>query len=152
MPKLTDASSTEDYGIDPFMARTMVEALSKGINPLTGRALSSSDICSFIEVQEALLVVLEHCSIESTEQYLVRIKAEKNVAKEEKRKRNAKKYPRGGEAWSPDEEHKLLFMHRNGSNIYQIANTLKRTPGSISDRLRKLRITPMYHNKGRGAK
>ena len=60
--------------MDPFLARTMIESLSKGINPLTGCALPTRDICANEDVQEALLEVLEHCSIESAEQYLVRIK------------------------------------------------------------------------------
>ena len=63
--------------MDPFLARTMVENLSKGINPITGRALPQNDICANEEVQDALLEVLEHCAIESTEQYLVRTKQEK---------------------------------------------------------------------------
>lgn len=130
--------------MDPFLARTMVENLSKGINPLTGCALPLRDICSFEEVQDALIEVLEHCSIESNEQYLVRIKEEKEAAQEDRKRRNAKRYPRGGEPWSSDEENKLLYLHRNGCNIYQIANTLKRTPGAISDRLRKLQSKPIY--------
>ena len=43
--------------MDPFLARTMVESLSKGINPLTGRTLPQSDICANEEVQDALLEV-----------------------------------------------------------------------------------------------
>lgn len=129
--------------MDPFLARTMVENLSKGINPLTGCALSLQDICSTEEVQDALTEVLEHCSIESNEQYLLRIKEEKERVRKEKRQNNAKRYPRGGEPWSSEEDGKLLYLHRNGCNIYQIANTLKRTPGAISDRLKKLRCTPV---------
>ena len=41
-----------------LMARTMVENLSIGINPLTGRALSPSDCCANEVVQEALKAVL----------------------------------------------------------------------------------------------
>lgn len=138
--------------MDPLLARTMVENLSKGINPLTGCALPFQDVCSCEEVQDALIEVLEHCTIESTEQYLVRIREEKETVREEKRLDNAKRYPRGGEPWSSEEERKLLYLHRNGCNIYQIANTLKRTPGSISDRLRKIRSTPIYRSKPRGVK
>lgn len=152
MTRLPDTSKKDNYQVDPFLARTMVEALSKGINPLTGCALSSNDICTLEEVQDALLAVLEYCSIESNEQYLVRIKEKKRTNREETHKHNAEKYPRGGTAWSSEEENKLLYMHRHGCNIYQIANTLKRTPGAISDRLRKLRSKPMYRNKARGAK
>ena len=45
---------------DDLMARTMVENLSIGINPLTGRALPPSDCCANEVVQEALKTVLEH--------------------------------------------------------------------------------------------
>ena len=50
---------------DDLMARTVVENLSIGINPLTGRALPPSDCCANEVVQEALKTVLEHCSLES---------------------------------------------------------------------------------------
>ena len=133
--------------MDPFLARTMVESLSKGINPLTGRVLPQNDSCSNEEIQDALLEVLEHCSIESTEQYLARIKEEKELARKKKREYNAKCYPRGGAAWTSDEEQRLLYLHRQGVNIYQIANILKRTPGSISDRLKKLQSRPIYRSK-----
>ena len=63
--------------MDPFLARTMVENLSKGIHPLTGLPLSKNDSCTNETVQDALLEVLEHCTIESTEQYLLRLKEEK---------------------------------------------------------------------------
>ena len=133
--------------MDPFLARTMVESLSKGINPLTGRTLPKSDICANEEAQDALLEVLEHCTIESTEQYLVRIKEEKQEMAAARRERNIKQYPRGGEPWSKEEETQMLSLHRSGCNIYQIANILKRTPGAISDRMRKLQAKPIYWAK-----
>ena len=129
--------------MDPFLARTMVENLSKGINPLNGCALSLQDVCSTEEVQDALIEVLEHCSIESNEQYLLRIREEKKCVRKEKRQYDAKRYPRGGEPWTTEEDRKLLYLHRNGCNIYQIANTLKRTPRAISDRLKKLSCIPV---------
>ena len=51
--------------MDDLMARTMVENLSIGINPITGEALSHWDCCSDELVQEALRTVLEHCTLES---------------------------------------------------------------------------------------
>ena len=132
--------------MDPFMARTMVESLSKGINPITGCALPLQDICSDEEVQDALLEVLEHCSIESVEQFLVRNKEEKEAVRKAKRRENAKRYPRGGEPWSAEEESKLLYLHRKGCNTYRIANILKRTPMAISTHLRELGSTPICRN------
>lgn len=43
--------------MDDLMARTMVENLSIGINPITGEALSHWDCCSDELVQEALRTV-----------------------------------------------------------------------------------------------
>ncbi len=52
--------------MDDMLARTIIETLAKGINPLTGWILSENDSCAQEEIQEALKIVLEHCSIEST--------------------------------------------------------------------------------------
>ena len=134
--------------MDPFLARTMVECLSKGINPRTGRALSSGDACNSELVQEAILEVLEHCTIESNEQFLARQKEEKEENRQIRKEETARRYPRAGEAWSKKEEEKLLILHRKGYNIYRIANTLKRTPGAISDRLKKMQERPIYRTKG----
>ena len=130
--------------MNPFLARTMVESLSKGIDPLSGRALPLKDSCSNEEIQEALLEVLAHCSIESNEQYLVRLKEEKAATRRAKRNEYVKRYPRGGEPWQDEEEKQLLRMHRKGFNIYKIANILERTPGAIADRLKKLQEDPIY--------
>ena len=130
--------------MDPFLARTMVENLSKGINPITGRALPENDICANEDVKDALLEVLEHCVIESAEQYLVRIKEEKQEKAEAKRVYNMSRYPRGGEMWTNEEEMHMLSLHRSGYNIYQIANILKRTPVAISNRIKKLQSKPIY--------
>ena len=71
---------------DDLMARTMVENLSIGINPLTGRALPPSDCCSNEFVQEALKAVLAHCSLESYASHLDRLRKEKEEAKKERKK------------------------------------------------------------------
>ena len=51
--------------MDDLMARTIVENLSLGVNPISGQALDDNDVCANETVQEALRVVLEHCSLES---------------------------------------------------------------------------------------
>ena len=129
--------------MDPFLARSMVETLSKGINPVTGLALGCHDSCFDEDIQEALTEVLEHCTIESTEQYACRIREEKKKLHAERVERNAQSYPRGGELWTEEEERRLLQMHRRGNNIYMIANTLKRTPGAICSKLKSLQCQPI---------
>ena len=133
--------------MDPFQARTMVETLSKGINPLTGRALPVYDSCANEEIQDALLEVLEHCSIESNEQYLIRLKNEADEKRALRKEEALKRYPRTGEKWANSEIEKLRSMHRNGYNIYKIANILKRTPNAISNRLKELQEQPIYRTK-----
>lgn len=97
---------------DDLMARTMVENLSIGINHLTGRALSPSDCCANEVVQEA--------------------------AQKEKKERRKAQYPNTGKAWSREESEKLYDLYfRRKNNIWQIANILKRTPGSVSTHLKK---------------
>jgi len=96
--------------MDPFYARTLVETLSKGIDPISGRALPDDHCCVNEELQEALTLVLENCSIESNEQYLARMKEEKKA----KRKENAIRYPRAGEPWTREEEARLMHLHNSG--------------------------------------
>lgn len=132
--------------MDPFLARTMVESLSKGINPVTGMPLSERDSCANEDVQDALIEVLAHCAIESTEQYLLRMKEEKQERSELRRARNKEQYPRGGEPWTKDEETHMVSLYRSGYNIHQIANILKRTPVAISDRIKKFQNRPIYRS------
>lgn len=123
---------------DDLMSRTMVENLSIGINPLTGRALPPSDCCANEVVQEALKAVLAHCSLESYASILERQRKENEAAQKEKKERRKAHYPNTGKAWSKEESEKLYDLYfRKRNNIWQIANILKRTPGSISSRLKK---------------
>lgn len=128
--------------MDPFLARTMVESLSRGINPATGQMLGHNDSCSVEEIQTALQTVLEHCTIASAEQCALFEEDDPQTARKKRAIQNAQRYPRGGEAWSPNEEKELLTMLRRGKNIHQIANALKRTPRAISERMKNLQCTP----------
>lgn len=123
---------------DDLMARTMVENLSIGINPLTGGALPPSDCCANEVVQEALKAVLEHCSLESYASILERQRKEKEAAQKEKKERRKTQYPNTGKAWSREESEKFYDLYfRRKNNIWQIANILKRTPGRVSTHLKK---------------
>lgn len=123
---------------DDLMARTMVENLSIGINPLTGRALPPSDCCSNEFVQEALKTVLAHCSLESYASLLKRQRKEKEEAKEERKELRLSRYPNSGKPWTKAEDAQLYDLFYNkGKNIWHIANILKRTPQGISARLKK---------------
>ena len=123
---------------DDLMARTMVENLSIGINPLTGKALSPTDCCANEVVQEALKAVLDHCSLESYASILERQRREKEAAQKEKKERRKAQYPNTGKVWSREKSEKLYDLYfRRKNNIWQIANILKRSPGSVSTHLKK---------------
>ena len=125
---------------DDLMARTMVENLSIGIDPLTGRALPPTDICSNEVVQEALQAVLRHCTLESYASILERQRKEKEAAAKTRRDRQAALYPRTGQSWSKKEDEQLYalyYYHKN--SVGQIAHILKRSPSSVITRLKKYR-------------
>lgn len=124
--------------MDDLMARTMVENLSIGINPLTGRILSPSDCCANEVVQEALKTVLEHCSLESYASMLARQREEKEAAKLERKEYRESMYPNAGKAWAREENDILCDLYfRRKKSIRQVAKILKRSSGAISSRLKK---------------
>jgi len=133
--------------MDPFLARTMVESLSKGINPVTGRPVPYGDSCYDEEIQDALLEVLMHCTIESNEQYLIRVREEKKEKAKQKREETLERFPRSGETWEAEEDKELLQLYRKVYNIYQISHILKRTPKAISSRLAKMYSIPVHRSK-----
>ena len=123
---------------DDLMARTMVENLSVGIHPLTGRALPASDCCANELVQEALKTVLEHCSLESYGSILEKTYQEKKAAKKAAREQRTALYPNMGRPWSEEEDTYLIDLYRHkGKSIRQIAAILQRSPQSVSARLKR---------------
>ena len=115
--------------MDPFLARTMVESLSKGFNPVTGLPLSSQDACANEDVQDALLEVLAHCQIESTEQYLIRLKEEK----EEKFQNICIEY---GKKYSYENEEYLIVPPKDNVTVVAACN------GALPDRMFTVRVAP----------
>ena len=136
--------------MDPFLARTMIESLSKGIDPLTGRVLPEQDSCAKEDVQEALETVLEHCFIESTEQYLIRIREEKAIAKKERQEEMQLRYPRTKEPWTSREEEQLLSLYERKYNIYKMGDILKRSPGAVAAHLKHMERKTIYRTKRTG--
>lgn len=125
--------------MDDLMARTMVENLSIGIDPITGHALPRHDSCANEVVQEALRMVLDNCTLESYGTILEKQRAEREEKKKERKAQRAERYPNGGKPWTKAEDKLLREMYIDArKNIYQIANLLERTPSAVSTRLKKL--------------
>lgn len=122
------------------MARTMVENLSIGIDPLTGRSLSKNDCCSNPVVQEAIKTILENCSIESYASIIQRHREEKDAAKEARAEERRIRYPNQGTEWTEKEELQLRRLFNQGYTVPHIANILKRSPRAIGDHLEKMKL------------
>ena len=124
--------------MDDLMARTMVENLSVGIDPITGRALPHTDSCANEVVQEAIRTVLEFCSIESYATFLERQRREKREAAEKRKDELKRRYSNQGKPWTKDDDGELLMLYRKRYAVPHMANILKRSPSAIASRLKKL--------------
>ncbi|MEG2137088.1 MAG: hypothetical protein RRY64_00375 [Oscillospiraceae bacterium] len=127
--------------MDQLLARTMVETLSKGLNPLIGTVLPDTDICASEEIQEALITVLSACTIESNEALLKRLREEKKEAAAEKKEQRKNQYRSHGNPWTNSEEQRALQLNRN-YNIWYTAKVLGRSPNSIRSKLARLGVIP----------
>ncbi len=126
--------------MDDLISRTMVENLSVGINPLTGERVSPGDSCYSEEVQEALRIVLEHCSLESFGTQREREFREKKEQKEERAEFRAEHYPNQGKPWTHAEEEQMIELYRQGYSTAEIADILKRSPSAIVSHIKKNNI------------
>ena len=124
--------------MDDLMARTMVENLSMGIDPITGKLLRQDDSCANEIVQEAIRTVLDHCTIDSYATILERQRKEKEERKEQRKQERKLRYPNQRKPWTQREEGTLSVLCREGYPVPHIANILKRSPSSIADKMRKL--------------
>ena len=131
----------------PDEARKMVENLSRGLDPYIGRELPIQDVCADPDIQEAIGIVLQYCTIESNDQRRERQKAEKVVEHELRNQERRLKYPNGGKPWTNSEIDDLLFFHDKQYNIYRIANIMKRTPAAIEKKLKNLGKAPIYRSR-----
>ena len=129
--------------MDVFQARTIVETLCKGIDPLTGLDIKLGDLCANKTIREALKIVLDNCAIESTDDFYKQLIEESRKRKELEKKRKeairnwrkeAALYDNRGKPWTRAEEEKLLLLSKSYS-VKQIAVMMGRSPGGIESRL-----------------
>ena len=127
--------------MDKLLARTMIETLSKGIDPLTGQLLPRSHLCCSEEIQDALWEVLDSCTIESNEQMLERIKEEKKTQAKQKKELAKQTYGNYGKPWTRAERQRILTLNQS-YNIWYTAKVMDRTPRAIESELKKLGAVP----------
>ena len=131
---------TEMRAMDDLMARTMVENLSKGINPFTGEDVPDTDLCANEEVQNALKFVLAYCSLESYEQILKRqYNGEKplkeKIAPWEKNTKRTTVARKKRREWTKEEDEGLYRLYLKNCSDVLIAKVLDRTPDEVRKRI-----------------
>lgn len=119
--------------MDDLMARTIVENLSLGINPLTGESLGAEDSCSNEMVREALCVVLEHCSLDS-----YATEAKKRIRKTSKKKRQVVSRAKNEDGWTTKEDYRLIELCKEGKCILEIAREMRCSTDKICTKLKSL--------------
>lgn len=122
--------------MDDLMARTIVENLSLGVNPISGQALDDNDVCANETVQEALRVVLEHCSLES-----YNTKAhERSPKKRKERREYLSAQARSLREQAENEgKRKLAQLCREGKSVLEMAREMRCSTGEICEKLKRLR-------------
>lgn len=123
--------------MDPIFARQLIENLSKGLDPYIGRTLSPYDVCSDPDIQLALKIVLDHCTIEDRDQQRAKQKAEKIVERELRNQERYMRYPNAGKPWTEKDIADLLSLYHKKYNVYHISNIMKRTPEAVRSQLKK---------------
>lgn len=111
--------------MDFNQAHNIINALSEGIDPVTGEVLSQQSIFNQPEVIRAL--------------YCARVSLDKTL---QSLKRQANLPANSGLAWDEQEDAKLAEEFDAGMSLPELAKSHGRTRGAITARLEKLGKTP----------
>ena len=122
--------------MDDLMARTIVENLSLGVNPISGQALDDNDVCANETVQEALRIVLEHCSLES---YTTKAHERSPEKRKEKKEILSEQARLLREQAENEEKRKLAQLCREGKSVLEMAREMRCSTGEICEKLKRLR-------------
>ena len=129
--------------MDDLMARTMVENLALGIDPLTGKLLSKRDVCSNEMVQDALQTVLKHCTLESYASQLHRERMERKEKERLAKIQRASKsvsYAKEEFPWTYMDDRQLEALVAKRYTVEKIAKKVHRSPEAIQSRMKMLNL------------
>lgn len=114
-------------------AKEILEALSDGMDPITGEVLPVSDSCNKVDVVRALHTVLKYL--------------------DQPQERTKRSQPANtGKPWLKDDEEILCRMFDTGCTPKEICNHFQRSKGAIAARLgvwEKSMIGENFNNSGR---
>lgn len=111
-------------------AKTLIEALADGVNPITGELLPSTDSCNQIEITRALHSILHYLNTSN-----------------EPQKRKAPQPENAGKSWNEEEDAQLLNEYHADMRFSDIARVHGRTRNAIVARLERLGINTVNYAK-----
>ena len=104
-------------------ARQIIDTLSQGVHPVTGKAMPADSPYNDPAVIRALFTV--------------------SLALEDKPVRGRREAPpNAGKPWEPTEDATLQLAHREGKDVKEVAQQMGRTPFAVESRLVKLGMLP----------
>lgn len=107
--------------MSPVEAKSIIDALARGIDPATGEVITSDSIFNQPEVIRALFVAS---------------KALEKLAEREKREKTLPQ--NAGKAWTDSEDAELLAAYDDRLTVKELAIKHGRTEGAIESRLLRL--------------
>jgi hypothetical protein len=127
------ANRIGDTTMQQTKAKQILQSLIQGIDPVTGEELSRETALQHAEVLRALLAGLSALE-QTTARAMRRAQLPDNV----------------GQAWTTDEESRLVAGFKNGNSPVTIAREHGRTLRAIEARLEKLRLITAEQRTTRG--
>ena len=107
----------------PTEAKQVIEVLAKGIDPETGEVLPQDSPINSPHVIRALFMAAQ---------------ALEQAAADKPARAKADKPGNAGQAWTPEEDQRLLTAFDEGAAVADLAPIHQRTKGAITSRLMRL--------------
>lgn len=102
-------------------ALTIAKTLADGIDPFTGEVLEESNVYQHPQTVRALYTLIQSVEVKETPPT-----------------KHSAKAQRQGEAWTEEEDNKLIALFQKNVPIPALAGKHKRSSGAIKSRLKRL--------------
>lgn len=127
--------------MDELRARTLVETLCKGIDPRTGEGLREEDCCADEQVQLALRIVLERCTIRPyVYDFKKKRKSRAPIELDAQTKPWENPDVRYANGWMQPREQELFEEYRDGVPLRDMAKSRGITRKELKEMLHKMKL------------
>jgi DNA-binding NarL/FixJ family response regulator len=113
----------------PFEAKSIIEALAFGKDPLSGATLQEQSVFHYPQVIRALFIAADNLALARSDEAVL-------PAATARKPKPAQ--PNAGLKWTPEQEIELLAAFDQGAPVREIAGRMGRSRASITARLVRL--------------